>query len=1371
VLAAVLGPSLLDSAGAPRGGRTGPAISSNLVINELDYVQPGREDMAEFLELKNVSGNALQLAEFVLVWLDADGKEYRARLRLPAATLLADEYFVACASPVAVPNCDFPFEEAANIWRDQFSSQFNAFGVALVKNAGTRTADDVLVDAVAYDGFVSGQAADGQPWTESASVQPGDNDRQAELGISRLPDGEDHDNNRQDFSPRCITPGSRNTSANGALAPCSPPSQLPTVMINELDTVQSQDVDDAEFIELKNATSNRSIYLGDYAVLGIDHQSAERRTFPLAQVTLPPGRHFVLCGNLGTVDNCDQVLDAGGDILPDGEHDGAAFAVALVRRFAGQDSARDVRIDSVSYDGSVPGGPASGGTWTEARGIAPGDSSSWLLNGLSRLPDGTDTEKNYADFSVRCITPGYTNTGATGPTSCQPPDTRTPTATATDTATATRTPLRATATDTASATPTRTASPTASPRSTSTATVGPVHTATPSATPTATPSASLTPVVALPPLRVSSESNGADQQPGDGQCADALRRCTLRAAIMEANSYPAAGPLRILFTRAMRITVPEGNALPAITRGDLLLDGRDRGTLEVALEMGRWLSRRADQPPDAQEPDVVLAGPGGLTETIGLEISGANNVVVQGLRVEGFRIGILLHQGAAQCRIGTDGDGRGDDGEGNVILGNRQAEVAITDVGTAANWVSGNLLGVDAGGNVGPGPAAQSAGVHLLGMTTDNVIGRRGTIGGPRGAANRIQGGHTWGVRIAGVGTQGNHVAGNWIGAEAAPDWETRANEVGVGVVDGARDNVIGVDADGMGDAVEGNRIAFNLRDGVQIELTATGIQVRGNELDHNLRHGIRMGQTRVGGSTLSRNRITANGGAGIAVAPLGPELAPPSIDLVEPSRGAVSGQGCRQCTIELFADPVNEARRYLGTTTVDRDGLWSIARLDIPSLAEVVFTATATDASGNTSRLSWPFPVGGPGSLWRLVSIPPHLPRAMGSGQVLQRTYRLLNEQDTPVPDADVRWTPLDQLIPTNAQGLIHVAVPFGDLLRFGNWRSAMSVEAVARHDGTVHPVWWDPHMAASWVRPAPAGETILDLSGLGPNGIGGQLRAAGPAVAGRVAQAEPDSQGADGFGAAFAAAPVASLKEGQYAWQENLARGGGIYELHAGDQALSGELEIVAPIEAYNDGGASSACTGTPTGATIAGWNHGSKCWVPLPGTEINALPGASTFLAKGSISIPAGSWSASLLQATTVYTLYTVGYDTAPSTITLKIANGSVLTEWPDVIAEAPDDHAGVNTTSGITVTLGGTPAPVSYDPVTRQVRMPEGSRTLPPSAAGLRQLHVEIRDGFCNRATAVASVLVDPKSAATATPTAGPRGPNRIYAPFARQTRPR
>jgi hypothetical protein len=187
------------------------------------------------------------------------------------------------------------------------------------------------------------------------------------------------------------------------LPPCDPIDDL---KVNEVDYVQPL-VDNAEFIEIFNPTA-RIINLGGYAVELVNDQLPEQNVYEtifLPGVDLLAGDYFVICGDAANVFNCD--LDTTPDVdLIDNSEPGA---VALV--FVPREGALQTILDTVSYGGNVPG-------YTEGTGVTPGDNDTDDYFGISRYPNGVDTDNNSVDFSGRCHSPGEENLEQS--TECEP---------------------------------------------------------------------------------------------------------------------------------------------------------------------------------------------------------------------------------------------------------------------------------------------------------------------------------------------------------------------------------------------------------------------------------------------------------------------------------------------------------------------------------------------------------------------------------------------------------------------------------------------------------------------------------------------------------------------------------------------------------------------------------------------------------------------------------------------------------------------------------------------------------------------------------------------------------------------------------------
>ncbi|MCP4697618.1 MAG: hypothetical protein GY862_12320, partial [Gammaproteobacteria bacterium] len=161
-----------------------------------------------------------------------------------------------------------------------------------------------------------------------------------------------------------------------------------SLVINEVDYDQGG-TDTGEFIEIKNISSG-TVDLGAYAVQLIDNAGASDYQTIGLNGDLAAGDYYVICTDNTKVLHCDQ------DVSPDTDfiRDGTPNAVSLIKGVS--------VLDALSYEGNTPNG------YTETSG-APADNGDTTLTGLSRYPDGTDSNDNANDFSLRCVTPGGAN--------------------------------------------------------------------------------------------------------------------------------------------------------------------------------------------------------------------------------------------------------------------------------------------------------------------------------------------------------------------------------------------------------------------------------------------------------------------------------------------------------------------------------------------------------------------------------------------------------------------------------------------------------------------------------------------------------------------------------------------------------------------------------------------------------------------------------------------------------------------------------------------------------------------------------------------------------------------------------------------------
>ncbi|MEM7102951.1 MAG: HYR domain-containing protein [Bacteroidota bacterium] len=168
------------------------------------------------------------------------------------------------------------------------------------------------------------------------------------------------------------------------------------LVINEIDYDQVG-TDNAEFIEIKNISAS-PVDLSVYSIILVDGASGSNyQTYPLTTV-LNANDYYVLCGNAANVPNCDLLISPNQEWIQDGSPDG----VILLNTNTG------IIEDAISYEGSVTG-------VAEFSGVGLEDNPGVEQYGLSRAPDGSDTDVNNQDFTFQCITPGEANSDLAQP--------------------------------------------------------------------------------------------------------------------------------------------------------------------------------------------------------------------------------------------------------------------------------------------------------------------------------------------------------------------------------------------------------------------------------------------------------------------------------------------------------------------------------------------------------------------------------------------------------------------------------------------------------------------------------------------------------------------------------------------------------------------------------------------------------------------------------------------------------------------------------------------------------------------------------------------------------------------------------------------
>jgi hypothetical protein len=325
---------------------------------------------------------------------------------------------------------------------------------------------------------------------------------------------------------------------------------------------------------------------------------------------------------------------------------------------------------------------------------------------------------------------------------------------------------------------------------------------------------------------------------------------SLRQAILDANANPGADTIDFNIAGAGVDTIAPLSPLPTIT-DTVTIDG-------------------TSQPGFAGQPIIQLNG-ASAGSADGLDITAAY-CLVRGLVINSF--------------AGTGID--------------------IAGTGATGSLIQGNYIGTDATGTGALGNSAD--GIRIEGGAASNLIG--GSLGADR---NIISGNSLHGIRIRGAGTNYNMIAGNYIGTNAAGTAALGNAQRGVNLTAGASFNIIGTNADGVGDATEGNVISGN---------GGSGVLIFGDGTNYNVVAGNYIGTTADGESALGDGQPL---GAGFLSADVfinaGPQYNQvgtsgthgPAIDLLE--RNVLSGGNTSEMGVLIFdASNNNVAGNYVGT-------------------------------------------------------------------------------------------------------------------------------------------------------------------------------------------------------------------------------------------------------------------------------------------------------------------------------------------------------------------------------------------------------------------------------------------------------------------------
>jgi hypothetical protein len=350
----------------------------------------------------------------------------------------------------------------------------------------------------------------------------------------------------------------------------------------------------------------------------------------------------------------------------------------------------------------------------------------------------------------------------------------------------------------------------------------------------------------------------------------------------------------------------------------------------------------------------VISGNGG--DGIQLAGVGVSNVFIQGnvigLNASGTAVvsnlysGISILNGASRNVIGGTTAGAG-----NVISGNFQEGLRISDAGTSNNVVQGNLIGT--------GPQGTNAfpneidGLSIRNGASSNLIG-----GAISGAGDVISGNDGYGIALGDPDTSGNVIQGNRIGVDRTGTNALPNANAGVLLSGGAANNAIGGTNNGAA-----NIIAYNGADGIAItDDMTTGNTIRGNSIFDNNGLGLNLA-----GGIEDSFGVTTNDVGDADTGPNNLQNFPVITNAVANGgttmiNGSLQSATNRSYWIDLYrnttadASGYGEGEHYLGSVSLNTDtngsGAFSFAATG--GWAGQFITTTATDTqSGDTSEFS----------------------------------------------------------------------------------------------------------------------------------------------------------------------------------------------------------------------------------------------------------------------------------------------------------------------------------------------------------------------------------------------------------------------------------
>ncbi|MFZ4523092.1 MAG: right-handed parallel beta-helix repeat-containing protein [Bacteroidales bacterium] len=303
---------------------------------------------------------------------------------------------------------------------------------------------------------------------------------------------------------------------------------------------------------------------------------------------------------------------------------------------------------------------------------------------------------------------------------------------------------------------------------------------------------------------------------------------------------------------------------------------------------------------------------------IGLNITGTDTIPNE--------IGLVIGTGSSDNLIGGETEA-----ERNIISGNRQSGIMVTNHLTINNLIKGNFIGTGLSGNNGLG---NKYGVMMTTFSSHTTLEK-----------NLISGNHSDGV-ILYEHADSNVIATNSIGTTFSGDFLGNGGN-GIVIYQESCNNRVG----GVGN---GNTIANNGGNGILvIDNGSFNNRISANSIFRNGKAGIELMPEGVNPIDTLLNRIGPNMCMNYPVIHQALFGAGSNYTVLS---GKVSSRHPAKSMVELFkANPdsngFGEGAEFLGIATPDSSGSWSVS---IPGLnISDIITSTATDENGNTSEFS----------------------------------------------------------------------------------------------------------------------------------------------------------------------------------------------------------------------------------------------------------------------------------------------------------------------------------------------------------------------------------------------------------------------------------